>query len=161
MDDTLKIDVKINSGDLYDYMLRHAYHGAQGLLGSCVGAMAVIIFLGNHQWIYLIAGVVMLAYLPWSLFLKSKQQALNTPAFRETLHYEFNEEGISVSQGETTESMKWKDMYRAVSTSRSIIIYTTRVNACIFPRRELKEQEMDVIQFICTHMEPGKVKIRN
>ncbi len=52
-------------------------------------------------------------------------------------------------------------MHKAVSTSRSIIIYTTRINACVFPRREIKEQEADVIQFICTHMDPKKVKIRN
>ncbi len=159
--DSLEADVRVNSGDLYDYMLYHAYHGAQGLLGSCIGALAILIFLSNHQWIYLIAGVIMLVYLPWTLFLKSKQQALNTPAFQDALHYTFDEQGISVSQGETTESMAWKDIYKAVSTNRSIIIYTTRINACIFPRRELKEQEADVIQYICTHLEPKKVKIRN
>ncbi len=159
--DSLEVDVKVNSGDLYDYMLYHAYHGAQGLLGSCIGALSIIIFLGNKQWIYLIAGIIMLAYIPWSLFLKSKQQALNTQAFKAALHYSFGEHGITVSQNDTMESMAWKDMHKAVSTSRSIIIYTTRINACVFPRREIKEQEADVIQFICTHMDPKKVKIRN
>ncbi len=89
--DSLEVDVKVNSGDLYDYMLYHAYHGAQGLLGSCIGALSIIIFLGNKQWIYLIAGIIMLAYIPWSLFLKRKQQALNTQALKAALQYPFGE----------------------------------------------------------------------
>ncbi len=156
----LHLDIQIKSSDLYDYLLRHTYHGAQGLLGACIGALAILIFLGNRQFLYLIAGVVILAYLPWTLFIKSKQQALNNPAFRQPLHYVLKEEGISVSQGETVEFQKWEDMYKAVSTSKSIIVYTSRVNACIFPRRELGDKTQDVISMISTHMEPKKVNIR-
>lgn len=156
----LHLDIQIKSGDLYDYMLRHTYHGAQGLLGACIGALAILIFLSNFQFIYLIAGVVILVYLPWTLFIKSRQQVLNNPAFKQPLHYVLNEEGISVSQGEVTEFQQWEDMHKAVSTAKSLIVYTSRVNACIFPRRELGDQTRDVIQMISTHMEPKKVNIR-
>ena len=98
--DRLEFDVRIKQRDLYDYMLRHAYHSAQGLLGSCVGVLAIFMFLSNHQVLYLIMGIVILLYLPWTLYLKSGQQAANNPAFKEPLHYVLDEEGISVSQGE-------------------------------------------------------------
>ncbi len=156
----IHLDIKIKSNDLYDYMLRHSYHSAQGLLGACIGALAILMFLSNHQVIYCIMGVIILLYLPWTLFIKSKQQALNNPAFKQPLHYVLNEEGISVSQGEVTECQKWEDMHRAVSTAKSIIVYTSRVNACIFPRRELGEEEAQVIAYISTHMDPKKVNIR-
>ena len=156
----LEFDVKITGGDLYDYMLRHTYHSAQGLLGTCVGVLGIFMFLNNHQFIYLIMGVVLVLYLPWSLFIKSKQQALNNSAFKEPLHYVFGEEGISVSQGEATETQKWADMHKAVATGRSIIVYTNRVNACIFPRKELGGLEQQVIAYISTHMDPKKVNIR-
>ena len=156
----ISLDIHIKSGDLYDYMLRHTYHGAQGLLGSCVGALSILIFLQNHQVIYLLAGAVILLYLPWNLWIKSKQQALSNPAFKEALHYTFSEEGITVSQGEITQCMEWSGMYKAVSTSKSIIVYTNPVNACIFPRRELGDKAQDVIAFISTHMNPKKVNIR-
>ena len=120
----LEFDIQIKSGDLYDYMLHHAYHGVQGLLGACIGALAVLVFLGNRQFIYLIAGIVILGYLPWSLFLKSKRQALNNAAFQKPLHYMMNEEGITVSQEGNTEFQKWEDMCRAIATGRSIIVYT-------------------------------------
>lgn len=152
--------IQIKAGDLYDYMLRHTYHGAQGLLGSCVGALAILLFLGNRQVIYLIAGIVLLVYLPWNLFLKSRQQMLTTPAFKKPLHYILNEEGISVSQDGVMECQKWEDMHKAVSTSKSIIVYTNPVNACIFPRRELGDKQQQVIAYISTHMDPKKVNIR-
>lgn len=158
--DRLEFDVRIKQRDLYDYMLRHAYHSAQGLLGSCVGVLAIFMFLSNHQVLYLIMGIAILLYLPWTLYLKSGQQAANNPAFKEPLHYVLDEEGISVSQGEVTQMQKWEDMHRAVSTSKSIIVYTSRVNACIFPRRELADSQTEVIRFIAAHMNPKKVNIR-
>ena len=82
----VEVDVKIQAGDLYDYLLMHTYNGPSGLLGSCFGALLVVIALLKSQWIYLIAGIVLLLYLPWTLFVKSRRQALN-PAFLKPLHY--------------------------------------------------------------------------
>lgn len=155
----LELDIQIKSEDLYDYLLRHTYHGTQGILGSCLGALAILIFIGNHQFIYLLAGVVLLAYIPWSLFLKSKQQAMNQ-VFKEPLHYVINEEGIFVTQGEANDGQKWDSMYKAVSTRKSIIVYTNPVNACIFPRRELGSETEALIELISTHMPPKKVHIK-
>lgn len=156
----LEFDVKVTAGDLYDYMLRHTYHSAQGLLGSCVGALAIVMFVGNHQPLYLIMGIVILLYLPWTLYLKSGQQAQSNPAFKEPLHYTFCDEGISVSQGEVTQFQKWEDMHKATATSRSIILYTSPVNASIFPRKQLGDKSGQVIAYISTHMPPKKVNIR-
>lgn len=44
-----------------------------------------------------------------------------------------DDEGIHVSQNGTEEMQKWEDIRKAVSTNRSIIVYTSKVNACIFP----------------------------
>ena len=70
------------------------------------------------------------------------------------------DEGLEVSQGEETQSQKWEDIHKAISTTKSIIVYTTAVNASIFPRRELGDKEQGVIKMISTHMPPKKVKIR-
>ncbi len=156
----IEFDVKITSNILYDYMLRHTYSSLPGLMGSLVGVLMLMLFASNRQPVCLIIGVVILLYLPWTLFIRSKQQALNTPAFRKPLHYRLSEEGIEVSQDEVSEQMGWEGMYKAVSTSRSIIVYTTRTNACIFPRQDLGENLYKVIEIISTHMSPKKVKIR-
>ncbi|MGN0432024.1 MAG: YcxB family protein [Lachnospiraceae bacterium] len=156
----IEFDVQIKSGDLYDYMLRHTYNHFSGIFGSLVGALMIIGGLYVNGWMLAIAGVVLLLYLPWTLFIKSKQQILANPAFKEPLHYCLDEEGIHVSQGETEEMQKWEDIVKAVSTGRSLIVYTSRVNACIFPKRDLGDKTAPVIQVLSTHLPAAKVKIK-
>ena len=157
----IEFDVKIDAGVLYDYMLHHTYNSAAGLLGTVVGALMIVAFSMGRGVLFLIAGIVILAYLPWTLFIKSKQQALMTPAFKKPLHYKLDEEGITVSQDDTEEKQEWAQMYKAVSTGKSIIVYTSRVNASIFTKKDLGENKAKVIEIISTHMPPSKVKIRN
>lgn len=157
----IEFDVKIDEGVLYDYMLHHTYNSAAGLLGTVVGALMIVAFSMGRGVLFLIAGIVILAYLPWTLFIKSKQQALMTPAFKKPLHYKLDKEGITVSQDDTEEKQEWAQMYKAVSTGKSIIVYTSRVNASIFPKKDLGENKAKVIEIISTHMPPSKVKIRN
>lgn len=157
----LNLTVKIEAGDLYDYLLMHSYNSPAGIVGSTFGALLILFALGTRQWIFIVLGVVMLLYLPWTLFIKSRQQILKNPGFQEPLHYTLNEEGLTISQGEEEAMMAWGDMHKAVSTGRSIILYTSRTNATLFPKRQLGDQKAAVIEMISTHMPPAKVKIRS
>ena len=155
-----EFDVRITANILYDYMLHHTYSSLPGIMGSIVGVLMLILFASNRQPICLIIGAVILLYLPWTLFIKSRQQALSTPAFRKPLHYRLSDAGIEVSQDGTTEQMGWDGMVKAVSTLHSIVVYTTPVNACIFPKKDLGDGKYKVIEIISAHMPPKKVKIR-
>lgn len=155
----VELDIKIKSGDLYDFMLMHNYSQVSGLLGSTFGALMIVAGVYKQYWLFVIAGVVVLLYLPWVLLVKSGQQAMS-PVFKEPLHYVLDENGITVSQGEATTTQSWDDMVKAMSTSRSIIVYTSRVNATIFPKVQMGDKKTAVIEMISTHMPPAKVKIR-
>ena len=157
----LEFDVRITPGVLYDYMLFHTYTSVSGLIGSVGGALLVVTFFMGYGVLFLIAGAVILAYLPWTLFIRSRQQYLSNPAFKNPLHYQMNEEGVSVSQNGEVQSQKWESMYRAVSTPRSLILYTSPVNASIFPKKDLGEKAAGVTRMISTHMPPKKVRIRS
>lgn len=156
----LELDVKIEANDLFDYMLAHTYNSSAGILGSCVGGLLVVMGLLSSKWIYLICGVILLLYLPGTLFMKSRKQVLTNPALKNPLHYVLDENGLTVSQGEASQSQPWENMYKAMSTSKSIIVYTSPVNATIIPRRALGENVSQCIEIISTHMPPAKVKIR-
>lgn len=156
----LELDVKIDAGDLYDYMLRHSYNSASGIVGSCCGALLILLAFGTGQWLYLLFGLIILLYLPWSLFLRSRKQVLMNPSFQKPLHYKLDDEGLTISQGEDSIQYKWEEMHKAVSTGRSIILYTSPVNATIFPRKQIEDNKVAVIEMISTHMPPAKVKIR-
>lgn len=156
----LEFDVKVNAGVLYDYLLHHTYTSLSGMLGTIVGVFLIIAFVSQKYPIYLIAGIVLIAYLPCTLFVRANKQIVNNPAFKEALHYKLTDDGISVSQGENEETQSWESCYKAVSTSRSIILYTSKSTASIFPKKDLGEKKDAVIKMISTHMTPKKVKIR-
>ena len=156
----VSLKVKISAGDIYDYLLYHHYTSAAGLIGSCVGALLVVSAFLTNTWIFIVAGLVILLYLPWVSFLKSRTQAKTNPAFKNEMTYLFNDEGLTVSVGEDSASCKWDDMYKAVSTGKSIILYTSPINATIIPKRYLLEKKQDLIAVISTHLPARKVKIK-
>lgn len=156
----IELDVKIEAGDLYDYMLRHTYSSAAGVMGSAFGALVILLAINTQRWTFIILGAVLLLYLPWSLFLRSRKQVLSNPSFQKPLHYMLDDTGITISQEEDSVQYLWEELYRVVSTGRSIIVYTSRVNATIFPKRQMEDKKSAVIEMISTHMSPNKVKIR-
>jgi len=156
----LELTVKMTPGALYDYLLYNCYTGFQGILGAIIGIFLIVVFISGQSPVFLICGIVIEAYLPYSLFLASRRQFLNTPAFREPLNYVFDDEGVTVSQGENSETQEWETMYKAVSTPKSIILYTSKFNASIFPKKDLEDKKALLIEAISTHMPPKKVKIR-
>ena len=130
------------------------------MMGSILGAIMILVGLPQKQWIFVIGGVALLLYLPWTLFIKSRQQILNNPVFKKSLHYVLDNEGIHISQGDVEEMQSWDNMVKAVSTSRSIIVYTSRINATIFPKRQMGDKTAAIIETISTNMPANKVKIR-
>ena len=156
----IELDVKIEAKDLYDYMLRHSYNSPAGVVGSCFGALMIVFAAMTGQWLYLVFGLIILLYLPWTLFIRSKQQILSNPSFQQPLHYMLDEQGITISQGEESVQYLWTEMVKAVSTGRSIIVYTSKINATIFPKKQMGDMSAAVIEMISTHMPSAKVKIR-
>lgn len=156
----IEFDVKMTTAKMYDYMLYHTFRSFAGIMGEVVGIMLIACFFAAHKPLYLIAGIIVVFYLPVSLYINAKKQVMLNPVFKETLHYTLDDEGISITVGENSDSQKWADMHKAVSSGKSIIIYTNKINACIFPKADLKEKLPDVIRMISTHMDPKRVTIR-
>lgn len=157
----VELDVKIEAGDLYDYMLMHTYSSAAGIMGTAFGAVLILLALGTQRWAFIVLGALLILYLPWTLFVKSRRQVLSNPSFQKPLHYVLDDQGLTISQGEDSVQYLWEEMHKAVSTGRSIILYTSRVNATLFPKRQIEDKKTNVIEIISTHMPPGKVKIRS
>lgn len=157
----IEFDVKITAADLYDYMLAHTYSGFSGLFGSIVGALIILVYFSMEApFYYLIGGVVILLYVPCSLFLRAHKQAATNDFFKKPLHYVLTDEGVTVSQGEDEMFQEWEVVYKARSTNRSLLVYTSKVNAWIFPKKDLGKDKEAVIQLISAHVTPDKVRIK-
>ena len=157
---SVEFDVKMTTGKMYDYMLRHTFTSFAGIVGELLGIVLVIGFFAYGQWLYLLAGIVCVFYQPVALYLRARRQVRTNAVFSAPLHYRLDEAGITVTSGEDTDSMGWDKMYKAVSTSRSVIVYTNRINACIFPKDDMGDKKDAAIALISSHMDPKQVNIR-
>ncbi len=155
----LEFDVQILKKDIYDYQLYHVYSSASGLFGTIIGCFLVAAAFQTGTVILGIMGVFIIGYFPWILNIKSAAQAAS-PAFKDPIHYKMNDEGIEISKGEESQKIEWSVITKAISTRKSIILYTSKVNAFIFPRRVLGDRISLLIEMVSTHVAPGKVKIR-
>lgn len=159
-DPLYEIDVQIKASDLYDYSLRHSYTSLGGLLSTIVGVLMIYAYFAkNASPLYLIFGLIVVFYIPINLFLMSRQQAMQE-TFQKPLHYAFYENGMEVSQDDLKEMIGWDYIVKAVATSKSIIVYTGKNRASIFPRRDLQPDATALIRILSTHVDPKKMKIK-
>ena len=159
-DPLYEIDVQIKASDLYDYSLRHSYTSLGGLLSTIVGVLMIYAYFAkNASPLYLIFGLIVVFYIPINLFLMSRQQAMQEP-FQKPLHYAFYENGMEVSQDDLKDMIGWDYIVKAVATSKSIIVYTGKNRASIFPRRDLQPDATALIRVLSTHVDPKKMKIK-
>ena len=54
----LEFDVHVDANALYDYMLRHTFTKAAGILGSTAGALGIVAGMMQRYPIYVIFGAV-------------------------------------------------------------------------------------------------------
>ena len=156
----IEFDVHMTTAKMYDYMLRHTFTSFSGIVGELLGFLLVAGFFTSGKWLYLVMGVVCVFYQPVALYTRAKRQVASNEVFKTPLHYTLDEQGITVESGEDKDSIGWDNLYRAVSTTRSVILYTTRVNACIFPKDDMGNQKDEIIKMISTHMNPKQVNIK-
>lgn len=156
----IEFDVQMTTSKMYDYMLRHMMTSFQGIVGEMIGILLVVGYFLTGKIIYIIAGVVVILYLPVTLYLKAKRQVALNPVFKEPLHYTLDEEGVKVKSRDAEESLPWSAMYKATSSLRTVILYTNKINACLFPKEDLGDNKDEVIKMISTHMDPKRVNIK-
>lgn len=155
----MEFDVQITKKDLYDYQLYHAYTSPSGLFGTIVGCLFIVGFLNTGTALYLIIGAFVVLYFPWTLHIKAASQA-QQPVFKKPLHYRLSEEGLEISTEEEKQLVSWESITKASSTGKTIMLYTSKVNAFLFPKRVLGERRGEFVQIISRYVSPEKVKIR-
>ncbi len=72
-----------------------------------------------------------------------------------------DENGLTISQGESSVTYTWDEIVKAVSTSRSIIVYTGKYNATIIPKKQVQDSLSIIIETISKNLDPKKNKIRS
>ncbi len=155
-----EIDIKMNLSALYDYNMYYNYSRPVGLIGSVIGVFCLIFYARYGALYYLMFGLLILFYTPIELYVRSLKQFKLNPVYKKSTHFLMNDEGVSVTIGEHSMTVEWEQMYKAASTNQSILLFTAKGSAWVFPKTELGERRYELIEMISTHMPASKVRIK-
>ncbi len=163
----VEVDIKMTFADMYRFNLYHAYHHSQGILSIVLAVMLVALSILTwngenpvYNVIYLLAAVFVACYVPLSLRASVKKQMSASDAYREPIHYTFDEEGVTTSFKDQSATMPWKQMYKIVSTKRMVLLYGGRIRANVIPRDQLGEAYNDVYELARAGMDANRFKMK-
>lgn len=163
----IELDVKLTFDDMYRFNLYHVYHNSQGILSvvlSVLIALIAVLTWGDkdvaYNVLYLMAAVLLLFYVPVSLRSKVKKQMGTAQSCINTIHYVFDETGITTSFGGESVTMPWKQLYKIVSTKRQVLLYGGRIRANVVPRAQLGDSYGDLYELAKEHMDSYRFKMK-
>jgi len=160
----VKFSVRITVIDLFRFLIQHSYRGVSMIINILITVGAFVFFfkgLGTDPTTktvaLLVIGLIFPVLYPLDLLKKAYKQSKN-PIFKEPLCYTVNDEGITLEQGEQKESFSWEGVYQIRETKHLLAVYTNRVYACIWPKRELSEKEQAVKELFAKHLDAATYK---
>ncbi|MDD6401095.1 MAG: YcxB family protein [Lachnospiraceae bacterium] len=144
--------VTMNFSALYSYILNTNYRSVPGIMGLALSAGAIVLLIVGWDKLYIgrkimiiIVALIFTVINPLMLALKTLQQLKLSPSYKKPLDYTFHNEGITISQGEISQSIEWSNIYRLMMTKKMLAIYTNRINAFVIPLSELGEDRGKII----------------
>lgn len=167
----LEFQAQVRDKDMYRFNMYHVYTSGQGLLAQLAGlgviAAMMIVALRRHLGIEYLAlyvglAVVFAAYLPVSLWFRSKRQIAMSEALSQPLRYALTEEGIVVTSPVSDEpaTLPWDGIYKVVSTRSNLLIYSSRVNAYVVPRAAVEEIFPQICGIIKEHVADYRLHLK-
>lgn len=155
----IEFDVKMTTPVMYDYMMYHTITGIQFWMAEVIGVMLCAMFFVAHNLLYILAGIVVLIYLPIERYIQAKKQVTLNPVFKETLHYTLDDDKMSVDVLEEHMDAEWDSVVKVRSTKKSLILYTNRVTATIFPKEALGADYEKAVELIKKGVPAERVKV--
>lgn len=163
----MRIQVKMTKRKLQDFSLYYTYTRVGSIICTALaGVLFGIGIPGGIRGNYLFAlvctvGAFVFILIPlFSLKNKVEKIVLNSGGLKGTIDYELAGDGIVMSQGSETTQYNWEQLLKATATNNSIIVYVTKEQVLVFPKKDLDEQYTAVVQIISTHIPPSKVNFR-
>ncbi len=155
----VKFSVQITVKDMFAFLMHHSYRGVSLLADAIVtfGAIGLLVAgFGKGDPVKTVA-LIFVALLftvvhPLQLYNRARKQVTKNEVFKKPLNYVLTDEGITMSQGEESQSFTWVDVYQIKEYKSQILVYTGRVYACIWPKSALAECENEVKELFQKHL---------
>lgn len=145
----LEFDIKLKAKDMFRFNMYQTYTSFSGWFSIVVsvglfGMAGYAIFEYGKAALpniilYTCAAIFMLFYMPINLWFRAGKSIAASPVLSNTLHYHVDENGFTVTQGEASGVLGWKQIYKMIATKSMVLVYSNRINAYVIPREQLGE----------------------
>ena len=163
----IEFDIKLESKDMYRFNMYQMYSGFHGIFSIVIAvlafAMAVMTYgevTMTYTLIYSLFGVLFLIYMPVTLWMRSKHSLAASEVLKNTLHYQMDEEGVHVSQGEDSALLPWNQIYRMTATKHNVLIYSSRTVAYVVPKSQIGDAYSKMAELANRKLEKYRVKMK-
>ena len=155
----MEIEVRITIKELYTYLLYRAYTNVVGIFETIVGIILMICFMIDGGYLYFFAGLVVLLYLPLSLYTKAARQLGQQTDEFGLVHYRMSEEGIFSDEGDLSKMIPWQSVLKVKSIHYSIIIIT-KTETIILPNKDIEKNFSNLLMLITKYVSADRIKVK-
>lgn len=158
--------VQMTTQEVFRFSLHHSYFKWSGVLGVLMSLVSLFIFIfcfqdlgDQNKAVLLIVALWFTVLEPITIYSRAKGQAKRNSTYKKPLVYTLNQDGITVSQEEQSQSVEWKQLMKVVETSSQYLIYSSKVHAFVFPKAAMGTQREGIEKLIVKSTADTKVKV--
>lgn len=164
----MEFKTRIKTNELFQFLIRHSYAGISGKIGLIISIAAAVLFIkglpdfaGNETKMFVLAFLALLFTVinPVMLYTRAKKQSLTNPAYKDEMAYQMDEEGIKLMIGEQEGGIPWDKIIKIVETGSLYILYTTRINAFLWPKKDMGTKEKEIMDYVIGHLDTNRVQL--
>lgn len=163
----VKFDVNLERKHIFKFNMYQTYKSTQGVLSLVIPAIIFGRLYMNYQemsidqiLMHTGLGILFLIYVPISLWIGAKKTLEKNSVLASTLHFEFTENTICVTQGPDKAEFKWENIYKMVSTKELVLIYTNRINAYVIPKLQMGMDYIELTKLANAQLDKSRVHLR-
>ena len=163
----IKVQVKVGTESMIDFMLYHIYASAVGVITIILGVLNIglgIAFASRKDFLYMagafLFALVVLVIYPQTIKNRVKRQMERLENQEALVTYTFSDEGVETVTKEDSGKAEWSVFKKAVSRKRLILLYDDKKQAIILPVEQIREEYTQIVDMIFAHMPAPAVRIR-
>lgn len=154
-DNTIQVAIRVETTDMFFFMLQHTYRSIGGICGVLFSVMAFMVLLWTYGTVstsYTILLVMCSALFtiinPIMLFTGSAKQVALNPSMKIPIIYTFGETGFTMKQGKEKASAEYVNLYRIRNTKNYIYLYGSKNRANIIAKKQLGLDAQKVTELV-------------
>ncbi len=145
--------VNITVKDMFCFQMNNTYRKLTGIIWIIFSIVVIGVVIYTWGDVKILNSILLIAVAslytvvnPILLYLRAKAQVKNNDYFNNELSYKTDSNGIIVSQGTESTTIKWNEMWKAVKYGDIVVVYVTTIRAFILPIRCIGEQYNNFVQ---------------